>query len=134
MSRPAFVTRIATRWRDLDTYEHVNNSLFLTYLEEARIAWFHSLDGPWRTPEAEPLLASAQIHFRAPIAHPALLAVRLMTARIGNSSLTLDHEIRDEHGTLHADGHTVMVWVRPDTGRPTALPDRIRHAAAALLA
>mgnify|MGYP002778319519 CR=1 FL=1 len=134
MSRPAFVTRIATRWRDLDTYDHVNNSLFLTYLEEARIAWFHSLDGPWRTAEAEPLLASAQIHFRAPIRHPALLAVRLMAARIGNSSLTLDHEIRDEHGTLHADGHTVMVWVRPDNGRPTALPERIRHAAAALLA
>ncbi|MCU0756965.1 MAG: acyl-CoA thioesterase [Xanthomonadales bacterium] len=133
MSRPAFIVRIATRWRDLDTYNHVNNSLFLTYLEEARIAWFHSLDGPWRTAEAEPLLASAQIHFRAPIPHPALLAVRLTTARIGNSSLTLDHEIRSEHGTLHADGHTVMVWVRPDTGRPTALPDRIRHAAALLV-
>src|SRR3546814_7596641 len=35
---------IALRWRDLDAFNHVNNSTFMTYLEEARIRWFESLD------------------------------------------------------------------------------------------
>src|SRR5438105_3829068 len=31
-----FVKRIEIRWRDLDGFGHVNNSTYLTYLEEAR--------------------------------------------------------------------------------------------------
>ena len=38
---------IAVRWRDLDSYQHVNNSVYLTYLEETRLQWFDALPGPW---------------------------------------------------------------------------------------
>jgi hypothetical protein len=31
--------RIGIRWRDMDAYGHVNNAVYLTYLEEARDAW-----------------------------------------------------------------------------------------------
>jgi acyl-CoA thioester hydrolase len=31
--------RIEIRWRDLDAYNHVNNAVYLTYLEEARDEW-----------------------------------------------------------------------------------------------
>ena len=31
-----FTKRIEIRWRDLDGFAHVNNSTYLTYLEEAR--------------------------------------------------------------------------------------------------
>ena len=34
---------IEPRWRDLDAFGHVNNSNFLTYLEESRIQWFRTL-------------------------------------------------------------------------------------------
>ena len=36
--------RIAIRWRDVDNYGHVNNAVYLTYLEEARDAWVR--EGP----------------------------------------------------------------------------------------
>src|SRR3546814_4599661 len=35
---------IALRWRDLDAFNHVNNSNFMTYLEESRIRWFETLE------------------------------------------------------------------------------------------
>ena len=38
---------ISVRWRDLDTYNHVNNSVFLSYLEEARLVWLRGLQGEW---------------------------------------------------------------------------------------
>ena len=40
--RILFRMPVALRWRDLDAFQHVNNSNFLTYLEEARIRWFES--------------------------------------------------------------------------------------------
>ncbi|MEO6154933.1 MAG: thioesterase family protein, partial [Thermomonas sp.] len=37
-----FQHALEPRWRDLDAFGHVNNSNFLTYLEEARIRWFET--------------------------------------------------------------------------------------------
>ena len=48
---------IELRWRDLDAFNHVNNSNFMTYLEEARIRWFESLGEPWMSETFAPLVA-----------------------------------------------------------------------------
>ncbi|MEO8958770.1 MAG: acyl-CoA thioesterase [Rudaea sp.] len=53
------------RWRDLDAYNHVNTSTFLTYLEEARIAWLESLDSKWMGAQCAPVVAAAHLNYRA---------------------------------------------------------------------
>jgi acyl-CoA thioester hydrolase len=120
---------MALRWRDLDAFNHVNNASFLTYLEEARIRWFDSLDGPWLSDEIAPLLAAVQINYRQPISYPAGIAVELIAERVGNTSLTVGHRIVGEDGQpLYADGHVVVVWIDRSNGRPCPLPDAIRKA------
>ncbi len=42
--------RIEIRWRDVDAYGHVNNAVYLNYLEEARDAWVQAVLGPSRAP------------------------------------------------------------------------------------
>ena len=127
---PLFCMPLSVRWRDLDAFNHVNNSNFLTYLEEARIRWFDSLDEPWVTEESAPLLAAVQVNYRMPIPYPAELVVALHCERLGNTSVTIGHRITSQDGaTLYADGHVVMVWVERASGRPTALPDAVRRAA-----
>src|SRR4029078_11901273 len=37
---------IRIRWRDVDNYGHVNNAVYLTYLEEARDRWVRDTLGP----------------------------------------------------------------------------------------
>ncbi|MEA2268861.1 MAG: acyl-CoA thioester hydrolase, partial [Solirubrobacteraceae bacterium] len=37
--------RIEIRWRDVDNYGHVNNAVYLTYLEEVRDEWLLSVIG-----------------------------------------------------------------------------------------
>jgi acyl-CoA thioester hydrolase len=58
--------------------------------------------------------------------------VELFCERLGTSSMTIGHRILDaEHGDrLYGDGHVVMVWMDPATGKPVPLPDAIRTAAA----
>lgn len=117
------------RWRDLDAFNHVNNANFMTYVEEARIRWFESTGSDWLSNGRIPLLASVQMNYRLPIPYPAHVYVELLTERIGNSSLTLNHRIVSEDGRLYADGHSVLVWIELASGRPVPLPDAVRAAA-----
>ena len=123
---------IELRWRDLDAFNHVNNSNFMTYLEEARIRWFDTVGEPWVTDETAPLLAAVQMNYKVPIPYPSKIVVELLADRLGNSSVTIGHRIvSDDGATLHADGHVVMVWIDRATGRPVALPESVRAKALA---
>ena len=121
---------IELRWRDLDAFNHVNNSNFMTYLEEARIRWFDSLGEDWVTEATAPLLAAVQMNYRRPIPYPGSIVVELTADRVGTTSVTLGHRITSADGSvLYADGHAVMVWIDRASGRPVALPDAVRRIA-----
>ena len=122
---------ITVRWRDLDAYNHVNNSTFLTYLEEARLVWLTGIKGEWKTGEASPVLAASQVNFREQIEWPAAVLVELRCTKLGNTSMTIDHRITSADGSrLHSDGSVVMVWVNPASGKPIPLPAAVRAACA----
>ncbi len=118
------------RWRDLDAFNHVNNSSYLTFLEEARLQWLRTVPGEWFGAHAMPVMAAVELHYRKPIEWPAEIDVLLSCERLGNSSMTIGNRIvdRNDHSTLYADGNVVMVWVDPATGTSVPLPDAIRNA------
>ena len=120
------------RWRDLDALNHVNNSAFLTYIEEARLQWFGQLQGPWFGETWMPVVAAVHINYRAQLAWPGRIAVQLYCERLGKSSLTVAHRIVDANDAekLYSDGHTVLVWVNPADGKSVALPESVRKACA----
>ncbi len=129
---PLFVAHIVVRWRDLDAFNHVNNSTYLTYLEESRLQFMRTLSD-WYSPTAMPVLAAARLDYRAPIIWPATLAVHLHCTRLGNTSITLGHRIvaADDDARLYCDGDTTMVWMDPTRGKPVPLPASVRTAAQA---
>lgn len=129
--RPLFVAPIGVRWRDLDAFNHVNNSNYLTYLEEARLQWLRHVPGPWFDETSMPVLAASSINYRQPIAWPASLHIELRCERLGNSSMTIAHRIvdADDASRLYSDGHVVMVWMNPVSGKAMPLPATIRTAA-----
>ena len=130
--QPLFTAAIAVRWRDLDAFNHVNNSAFLTYLEEARLQWLGTVPGPWFDEHALPVLAASTLNYRAPISWPGALRVELYRARLGSSSLTIAHRVVDaaDPARLYCDGEVVMVWMDPATGRSVPLPHALRSACA----
>lgn len=126
-----YTAPMSVRWRDLDAFNHVNNSTYLTYLEEARVQWLQQLPGTWSSAHAMPVMAASTLNYRLPIAWPGDLHIQLYCARMGNSSMTVAHRIVDaaDHGKLYCDGHVVMVWMDPATGKSVPLPPAIRDAA-----
>ena len=124
-------TPITVRWGDMDAFGHVNNAVYATYLEEARLRWFASIEGGWVDEHTAPVVAASSINFRLPIEWPAELVVELHVDRVGSSSLTLGFRMvsRETPQKFYADGSTVLVWVERVSGRPVPLPERIRLAA-----
>jgi acyl-CoA thioester hydrolase len=118
--------RIEIRWRDVDAYEHVNNAVYATYLEECRDEWLgRALDGvgdAW-----DYVLARVAIDFRRELRledDAVLVSCRL--ERVGTSSLTLREEIRAADGTLAAESEAVLVARDRAVGRSRPLSDEER--------
>ena len=128
--KPLFRTELAVRWRDLDAFNHVNNAMYLRYLEEARLRWLLTLDGPWMDADVAPVVASALVNFKRPIAWPEDVVVELFVDRVGNSSFTLGHRIGSvkDPSVLYCDGYVVMVWFDSRSGKSAPLPACVRAA------
>lgn len=133
---PPLIARvpISIRWRDLDAFNHVNNSVFLTYIEEARLVWLSKLPEGWMSETLKPVMAASEINYRAQIEWPGEIVVELYAQRMGTSSMTVAHRIVSADGSrLHSDGHVVMVWIDTVSGRPAPLPEVVRSRSQAAL-
>jgi acyl-CoA thioester hydrolase len=121
---------IPVRWRDLDAFDHVNNAAYLTFIEEARLLWFASLHGAWRSSDFSPVVAAIQLNYRRSLQWPANIIVELYCERAGTSSLTVAHRIIDanDESILYSDGQTTMVWINPSTTKSVPLPPAVRLA------
>ena len=82
---------LKTRWRDIDSFGHVNNAVYLTYIEDARILFFRR----WKITEMKKslIVASIKIDYLQQIDHPSDLIVGQKISRIGNSSFDIQSAI-----------------------------------------
>lgn len=120
--------RIEIRWRDIDAYGHVNNAVYLTYLEEARDAWAHEVLGAV-TDTWDFVLARVAIDYRAELVQDdGSIVVRCALASIGKGSVRTREEIAKLDGTVAAAAESVVVPRDPTTGRARALTEPERDA------
>ena len=107
-----FYHPIEVRYGDLDPQGHLNNAKYLTYMEQARIAYVQHL-GLWQGGsflDIGVILADARITFKAPIVWGQPIQVGVRTHRLGNKSFDLYYTIRDADTKVeHASGETVQV-------------------------
>jgi acyl-CoA thioester hydrolase len=125
MSDYSFRTTVDVRYRDLDTMGHVNNAVYASYFEQARVAYFEEvLDVPLR--EIESVLASLEIDFRRPVEIDDDVTVALRVPELGESSLPMEYEVRTD-GAVAATGETVQVAVDSETNSSRPIPDDWRE-------
>jgi len=120
--------RIGIRWRDMDAYGHVNNAVYLNYLEEARDAWVQKVLGPvantW-----DFVLARVAIDFRGELKQDdgaVLVLCRLDS--LGRSSVRTREEVLKLDGSISAEAASVIVPRDLRTGRSRPLVDVERAA------
>ena len=121
-----FVTKQEVAFRDLDAFGHVNNAVYLTYLENARVAYMRDVLGVESLSNLLVIVASIQIDFRSRASLGEVLEIGSRVTRVGGKSFDLDHEIRGPGGRLIAEAHTVLVAFDYDQDGPMDIPTEWR--------
>jgi acyl-CoA thioester hydrolase len=125
----SFTKRCEIRWRDMDAFRHVNNSVYLTYLEETRDEWFLEVLSNGLLLN-DFVLARCAIDFRSPLTQDdGEVDVQIRCTRVGTSSVTMAERISSvRDGRLAAEAESVVVHTDPTTGKSRPLTDEIRTA------
>jgi acyl-CoA thioester hydrolase len=105
---------------------HVNNAVYLTYLELARFAYWKAADIGRLAGEVSYIIARVEIDFRASAKTGDMLDVGIAIRGLGRTSFTMEYEIRDQDGRLVANARSVQVTYDYGAGNAVPLPDNVR--------
>jgi len=114
---------VDVRWRDVDGLNHVNHAVFLTYLEEARDAFYAQIMG------SDPIyvVVRLEVNFRAEVRYPdRRVTVRVEVVQLGSTSLTTRETILTPSGDVAADARVVTVRWDADSHKPVPFTEAER--------
>jgi len=130
---PLYTHRVEVRFADCDPLGHVNNAVYLSYLEQARFGLWRKLWGfsgetaLTAARGAGLILARVECDYRRTATYGDLLDVRLGLAATGRTSFTYDYEIvRAGGGELVAEARTVVVVYDYREGKPVPIDEALR--------
>lgn len=131
MAAYPFTAPTTVSFRDLDALGHVNNAVYLTYFEHARIGYGLQLSGGDSLRDLGFIVAEATVTYLRPAHFGDELDVGVRVGEIGTKSFVMEYAIhRRADRELIARGRTVQVWFDYDTQRSVRVPDAFREAVA----
>ena len=113
-------------FRDLDGLGHVNNAVYLNYLENAKVEYFREVVGSDALEELG-IVADVKIAYRSPAFLGETLAIGIRVGRIGTKSLEFQFEVRGPDDRLIAEGSSAHVTFDYATREPIPVPDQWRR-------
>ena len=118
--------QIQIRFNDLDGYGHVNNSVYLSYLEVARCQVFADVfnicmgKGLWF------ILTSAEIKYKKFIQYSDNVFVQIKLAQIRGVKFIFEYLVHNGAGVIFAECSTTHAIFDSNTNRPVRINDEIR--------
>jgi acyl-CoA thioester hydrolase len=125
-----FVHRERVRFRDLDVLGHVNNAVFSTYVESARVAFLLHTGAATSPQTLGIIVARIEIDFRAPVGFDEEVEIAVRASRFGGKSFDLDYELRVGERVV-AEAKTVCVAYDYRKGEAIEIPDGWKERLAA---
>ncbi|WP_036602909.1 acyl-CoA thioesterase [Olivibacter sitiensis] len=122
-------TDIQIRFADMDAFNHVNNAVYLTYLEIARTDYWHKVID-WNWDEMGIIIARSELDYILPITLTDRLKVYVKTTRVGKSSFDIHYILISTKGTntkTHALGKTVCVCFDYKANNSCGIPQKYKE-------
>ena len=117
-------------WGDQDLFGHVNNVVYLRWFESSRVAYWDD-SGMRELMEPNnlgPILASIHCDYKQQIRYPDAIEVSARMERLGNTSMTIHHELwSDDVGGIAATGTSVIVLFDYKAQQPQSISKGIRQ-------
>ncbi len=129
------VMALPVQFRDLDAFGHVNNAVYLAWLEQVRNTVYLQMLGRTDPTEAgkglDFVVARAEVDYLAPVHFGDGITITMWPVRVGRSSFTLDYDCRKSDGTPFLKARTVLVSYDWKASSSKPLPDEARAALSA---
>jgi acyl-CoA thioester hydrolase len=122
------VIPITVRFRDIDALGHVNNAVFFTFLETARVEYMHSVVFGTATRNLSEwglILAQISCDFKKPIYLGQTVEVGTRVAEMRKTSFLVEQRIEAD-GQLSALAKAVLVQYDYQAGKSVRIPDESR--------
>jgi len=124
---PKLSTEIEVRFADLDAYGHVNNAIYLTYLEVARTKLFRDEFTEMMRNGLLFLVARVECDYKRPIDLTDRVIVEMQMKNFGRSSFEIGYSLHNDSGTLFANAATVMVCFDLREGKTVPVPEGLKQ-------
>ncbi len=121
---------IQIRWADIDALNHVNNAVYLSYFEQARIDYFREAVA-WNWEEVGMILAKSCIDYHKPLLARDQAEVWLRVSKLGNKSFEMENKVvRTKAGQTEIITSCTSVIVTYDYRNEITvpIPDYVRKA------
>ena len=126
LSDYSLMYNLQTRWRDLDAFQHVNNAVYATYIECARVDLFKRWGIEGSNKGKSIIMASLKIDYLGQLKHPTSLVIGQRVSRIGSTSFDIESVIFDENKKPICVGLVVAVCFDFNNQRPVEVYDSIK--------
>jgi acyl-CoA thioester hydrolase len=120
----SFTFPIYVRLNDLDSFGHVNNTVYLTYCEMARTAYLRMATGIEGSAQIHMILARAEVDYRMAVLFGDLLRVLVRTSTVGTKSFSLEYKMlvtREGREVVACESRSVLVGYDYTTLHSTVL-------------
>ena len=119
---------IQVRFRDLDAYGHVNNAVYMSYLETSRVELVRDIFIRDMANNIRYLLISVKLDYLHPIYLEDRVLVHCKFDEIGKVRFKVTYKVHNGEGTLFAKGYSEHALFNGNTNRPMRLPDEWKEA------
>jgi acyl-CoA thioester hydrolase len=122
-------------WGDQDAFGHVNNLAYLRWCETARVDYLRRVDifPPLPPAGVAPILASIKCDYRTALNYPDTVYVGTRIAKIGNSSVRMEHCVVSALiNRVAAEVDSTLVLLDYTRNQAVRVPDDVREVIAAL--
>lgn len=129
MSEQRIITyRPEIRFADIDVMGHVNNAVYLSYFEQARMNYFHELlEGSWDWQKDGILLARNEVDYVKPILLHDKINIAVWCDEVGNKSFSMRYQFtNDRSGEVTTTGKSVLVSFNYIEKKTIVVPDSWR--------
>jgi acyl-CoA thioester hydrolase len=123
----------SVRFRDLDPMGHVNNAVFLTYIEQARVAFFAQVGAVTELGDMNMVVARVEIDFKAPVRLGQEVEISVRATRFGTKSFDFEYVVRVD-GEVVAEAKSVQVAYDYERGQAVPVPEEWRERLTAVAA
>ncbi|MEI6666789.1 MAG: acyl-CoA thioesterase [Acidobacteriota bacterium] len=122
---------VEVSFRDCDPMGHVNNAVYLTYLEIARFAYWREVGGGTAWGDVKFIMARVEIDYKAPAEPGDVIDLALGITSFGRTSFVFEYELRNQRGLVVAIARTVQVMYDYSIGKPVLVVPEFRERVAA---